>query len=154
MVLLDRDVEGDWLLVDKSSAMVESPARNIDFSGADNSQVESEGMAYLDETEDFRGYSDKSSMDTKNGPDKMDSISSFFRRSSTVVKQKYVETDFKGGAQTLSNSISDASKRAGAKISKGVKEIKVKEKTEKVKFGFMRFATKVKGLFSKGNDDE
>ena len=72
MVLLDRDVEGDWLLVDKSSAMVESPARNIDFSGADNSLVESEGMAYLDEKEDFRGYSDKSSMEIKNGPDTVD----------------------------------------------------------------------------------
>ena len=66
--MLDRDVEGDWLLVDKSSAMVESPGRNADFSG-DNMLVESEGMAYLDEKEDFRGYSEKSSMDTKNEPD-------------------------------------------------------------------------------------
>ena len=61
-----------------------------------------------------------------------------------------MDTDFKGGAQNLGKSISDASKRTGAKISRGVKEIKVKEKTAKVKTGFLRFATKVKGLFSKG----
>jgi len=65
IVLLDRDVEGDWLLVDKSSVMVQGPARNIEFTD-DNSQVESEGKAYLDETEDFRGYSEKSSMNQKN----------------------------------------------------------------------------------------
>ena len=40
MVMLDRDVEGDWLLVDKSSVMVKGPAKSLDFSG-DNTQVES-----------------------------------------------------------------------------------------------------------------
>ena len=70
------------------------------------------------------------------------------------MKQKYDDTDFKGGAQNLGKSISDASKRTSAKISKGFKEIKVKEKTEKVKFGFMRFATKVKGLFASKEDSD
>ena len=108
-------------------------------------------MAYLDETEDFRGYSEKSSMEKKNDPDTVAQIGQFFRRSSTRVKQKFEETDFKGGAQNLGKSIADASKRTGAKISKGVKEINVKEKSVKVKTGFMRFATKVKGLFSKSD---
>ena len=72
---------------------------------------------------------------------------------STAVKKKFDDTDFKGGAQNLGKSISDASKRTGAKISKGVKEINVKEKSAKVKFGFMRFATKVKGLFSKNDSN-
>ena len=40
IVMLDRDVEGDWLLVDKSSVMVNGPQQNLDFSG-DNTQVES-----------------------------------------------------------------------------------------------------------------
>ena len=67
VVQMDRDVEGDWLLVDRDSAIVQPPAKTIDLSkeGRDNSQVESEGQAYLDESEDFRGYSDKSSMGTK-----------------------------------------------------------------------------------------
>ena len=68
IVLLDRDVEGDWLLVDKSSVMVRGPARSLDFSN-DNSQVESQGQAYLDEREDFRGYSEKSSLNARNEPD-------------------------------------------------------------------------------------
>ena len=147
---LDRDVQGDWLLVDGKSATVQGPGSNLDFTG-DNTQVESQGVAYLDETEDFRGYSEKSSMDKKNNPDTVAQIGQFFRRSSTRVKQKFEETDFKGGAQNLGKSIADASKRTGAKISKGVKEINVKEKSVKVKTGFMRFATKVKGLFSKSD---
>ena len=68
VVLLDRDVEGDWLLVDKSSVMVRGPAQNLDFSN-DNSQVESQGQAYLDEREDFRGHSEKSSLNARNEPD-------------------------------------------------------------------------------------
>ena len=150
MVQLDRDVEGDWLLVDGKSATVKGPMNNLEFTG-DNTQVESQGMAYLDETEDFRGYSEKSSMEKKNDPDTVAQIGQFFRRSSTRVKQKFEETDFKGGAQNLGKSIADASKRTGAKISKGVKEINVKEKSVKVKTGFLRFATKVKGLFSKSD---
>ena len=66
VVQLDRDVEGDWLLVDRDSAIVQPPAKTIDLTkeGRDNSQVESEGQAYLDDREDFRGYSEKSSMGT------------------------------------------------------------------------------------------
>ena len=69
-----------------------------------------------------------------------------------MVKKKYEETDFKGGAEKLGKSISNASKRTGEKISKGAKDINVKEKSSKVRAGFMRFATKVKGIFSKDND--
>ena len=111
-------------------------------------------MAYLDEKEDFRGYSEKSSMDTGTEGNSSAAISQFFRRQSTAVKKKYVETDFKGGAKNLGNSITSASKNAGAKISKGVKEINVKQKTEKVKTGFFRFATKVKGLFKSSTPDD
>jgi hypothetical protein len=85
-----------------------------------------------DDGEDFRGYSEKSSMTpTRNGGDKdaLGSISSFFKRQSTKIKKKYAETDFKGGAQNLGNSITDTSKRAGARISSGIKEIKSSEKT-------------------------
>ena len=75
-------------------------------------------------------------------------LGSFFRRQSTKVKQKYEDTDFKGGANDLGKSISAASKKAGSKISEGFKEMKESEKTQNAKRGFMRFATKVKGLFS------
>ena len=71
-----------------------------------------------------------------------------------MVKKKFEETDFKGGAKNLGKSITDASKRTGEKISKGAKEINVKEKSSKVTVGFMRFATKVKGIFSKENNND
>ena len=48
-VQLDRDVEGDWCLVDKSQALVESPRRTIDLGYTDNSLVESQNNAYLDD---------------------------------------------------------------------------------------------------------
>ena len=48
----------------------------------------------------------------------------------------------------MGKSISDTSKKAGSKISESFREIKSSEKTEKVKIGFLRFATKVKGFFS------
>ena len=39
VVQLDRDVEGDWLLVDRDSAIVQPPAKTIDLTkeGRDNS---------------------------------------------------------------------------------------------------------------------
>ena len=33
MVQLDRDVEGDWLLVDGKSATVKGPMNNLEFTG-------------------------------------------------------------------------------------------------------------------------
>ena len=39
MVQLDRDVEGDWLLVDKSQVTVKGPAKTLDMM--DNALVES-----------------------------------------------------------------------------------------------------------------
>ena len=90
---------------------------------------------------------------TKSGgeQDALESISSFFKRTSTKIKKKYEETNFKGGAQNLGNSITDTSKRAGSKISTSIQEIKQSEKTQKVKSGFFRFASKVKSLFSSGD---
>lgn len=72
---MDRDVEGDWVLVDKSSVMVKSPRKTIDFGSStpDNALVESEGNSYLDEGEDFRGYSSKSSMKAQ-GAQQSDSL--------------------------------------------------------------------------------
>ena len=69
-----------------------------------------------------------------NDDDAFDKVAAFLRRSSTAIK--------------------DTSKKTGAKISEGVKEMNLKEKGKKVKRGFLRFATKVKGLFSKKEDQE
>lgn len=155
---MDRDVEGDWVLVDKSSATVKSPRKSSDFTSValDNALVESEGNSYLDEGEDFRGYSSKSSMKAQSAQqnDPLDSIGSFFRRQSTKISKKYEETDFKGGARELGKSITVTSKKAGSKISEGFKEIKSSEKTQKVKSGFFRFASKVKGIFSTPGSNE
>ena len=83
--------------------------------------------------------------------DVFDQVGAFFRRSSTKLKIKYAETDFKGGAKDLGKSISETSKSVGNKMTQGIKEIKAKEKSINVKKGFMNFATKVKGLFGSPN---
>lgn len=46
-VQLDRDVEGDWCLVDESQAKVPSPRRVINLN--DNADFETQGQAYLDD---------------------------------------------------------------------------------------------------------
>ena len=63
--------------------------------------LESEGAAYLDEREDYRGYSSKSGMGAirqRDDEDAIDKVGRFFKRQSTQIKRKYEETDFKGGA--------------------------------------------------------
>lgn len=110
-------------------------------------QLENEGMAYLDEKEDFRGYSEKSGKDFGKEKDTVDKIGSFFRRQSTSIKQKYVETDFKGGASDLGKSIKDVSKKTGTKIKQGYKDINSQEGILKMKKSIFGWASKVKGLF-------
>jgi len=88
---------------------------------------ESEGQAYLTETEDYRG------MRIEEEKAALDQIGAFFKRSGTKIKNKYKETDFKGGASNLGKSIAEISK----------------ETSKDVKKGWMKFTTKVKGLFSK-----
>ena len=46
--LLDRQVEGDWLLVDES-LVDKIPKKNENDQEVDNSQFESGGVAYLDD---------------------------------------------------------------------------------------------------------
>ena len=77
-VQLDRDVEGDWVLVDKKSALTPGPEKGID-----NMMLESAGAAYLDEGEDFRGYSSKSSMEPEETKNAGNAIGAFFRRQKT-----------------------------------------------------------------------
>lgn len=110
-------------------------------------QLENEGMAYLDEKEDFRGYSEKSGIDFDKKPDTVDKIGSFFRKQSMSIKQKYEETDFKGGASDLGKSITSVSKKTGSKISKSFKDINNQESVHKMKKSIFGWATKVKGLF-------
>lgn len=131
-------MEGDWVLVDKTSVLTPGPEKGID-----NNLLESAGAAYLDEGEDFRGYSAKSSMEPEELKSTDNSIGAFFRRQTTKIKSNFEQTDIKGGA-----------KRTGARISESIKEINVKEKTKSVKKGFMRFATKVKGFFKTEGEDE
>ena len=47
MVQLDRDVEGDWLLVDKSSAVLDSPGSIIDLRHEDRG-VAASGNGVMD----------------------------------------------------------------------------------------------------------
>ena len=145
-VQLDRDVEGDWCLVDVSSARVTSPGRavNLTDNGRENADLDQLGQSsYLDDQEDFRGYQVEENKDT------IDQIGSWFRRSSTQIKKKWEDTDIKGGASDLGKSIADSSKRTGAKIKESFKEENVAVKKEAVKRGWMRFTTKVKSIFSK-----
>ena len=71
-----------------------------------------------------------------------------------MIKKKWDDTDFKGGASKLGDSIADSSKKTGSKISSGWTEMKNSEKTANIKRGFTRFTSKVKGWFSKKDSDE
>ena len=67
----------------------------------------------------------------QDNDDPLKKVGAFFRRSSTAVKRKFEDTKIKDGAKDLGKSIADTSKKTG----------------KEVKQGFLRFATKVKGIF-------
>ena len=149
-VQLDLDVEGDWCLVDASSARVPSPGRAINLNniGQDNTDLETMGQSYLDDQEDFRGYRVEEEKDT------LDKIGGWFRRSSTMIKKKWDDTDIKGGASDLGKSIKNTSSKAGDAIKESFKEENVTRKREAVKRGWFSFKSKVKGIFSSSGDEE
>lgn len=92
--------------------------------------------AYLNENED---------VDPEKQNETLSKVSAFFSKAGDGIEV----TASKVWAKT-----SEKSKRAGTKIAETYKEIKESETTKKAKLGFMRFATKVKGLFSKEDEEE
>ena len=91
IVQLDRQVEGDWLLVDHSQvAHIPGKKHNSNDKELDSAQFESGGVAYLDDQEDFRGYSKKSDgSEQLERRETMDTMGQFFRNTGGTMKKKY-----------------------------------------------------------------
>ena len=94
---LDRQVEGDWLLVDES-AVSHIPRINAkEVKEVDNATLESGGIAFLNEEEDAheqRNTLARSSF-REDGAEALDKIGSFFKKTGGLIAKKYEETDFK-----------------------------------------------------------
>ena len=111
---LDRQVEGDWLLVDES-AVSHIPRINAkEVKEVDNATLESGGIAFLNEEEDAheqRNTLARSSF-REDGAEALDKIGSFFKKTGGLIAKKYEETDFKA----IGKSIKTGAKTAGKTV--------------------------------------
>ena len=134
---LDKPVEDGWLVIEKKHQKeVKEPLPVLSEDQLLQQQH------YLDDEEDFRGYSKKDEQNKpKPEPYAFQAVGNFLKQSGVSIKKKYDETDFKGKAAAT-----------GESINKTFNSIKESEKTKKVisttKKGFFNIFNKVKEMMS------
>ncbi len=134
---LDKPVEDGWLVIEKKNQK-----QVIEPQPVLSEDQMLQQQHYLDDDEDFRGYSKKDDLSKpKKDAATLEVVGNFLKQSGVSIKKKYNETDFKGGAAAASES-----------IKKTFTSIKESEKTEKVisttKKGFFSIFNKVKEMMS------